>query len=299
VKTTDSIAFGFYNGLGDIVSDLPVINEFIQKDFFVEIFVYEWLKDFTAYLFPKASVKTVKNSKDIKNISLKSEQFFLTPNYLHKFSYSKTSFLSYLLKSFLLKTKVKKLIASDAKTVLYYTFDIKKTYLDAHFFDMSYSLIKKHFDICIKEKEKKSSKIKQLCLFPFSGREQKDYPQERFLTLLEMLKDEIDIKVFVQEKDRGRLDKRFFDYDVESKSLTDLTDFLNEEKLVLANDSGPAHLGAIKGAKVIVLYLATDSKKYMPKGDVEALDLRNGLQNSEKMIHSMIKKSLSLGKRQN
>jgi len=287
VKTTKSIAFGFYNGLGDIISDLPIIKEFLKRDYFVEVFVYNWLVDFTKYLLPDALVKGVKDTKDIQNITIESEEFFLTPNYIHKFSFSKSSALSYLIKAILVKRHVKKVIKADILTVLLYTFDIKKTYLDQHFFDMSYHLISKEYDISLDEKTASAKDIKKLFVFPFSGRAQKDYPQEKFISVLKKI-DCHNITVFVQENDRKKLHKEFFDFDVQSKSLKEITSLMDDETLVLANDSGPAHLAALKGSKVIALYLATEYNKYMPRGDVKAIDLRDGLQNSEEMILSVI-----------
>jgi len=280
LNQTDSIAFGFYNGLGDIISDLPIIKEFVDRGFLVEVFVYEWLKDFTSFLLPKATVKSVKNTKDIKNISVDSENFFLTPNYLHKFSYSKTAFISYILKAQLLKRKVKNLISVDAITLLTYTFDIKKSYLDSHFFDMSYKLIKQHYDISYPDFDSNEADIKKVFLFPFSGREDKDYPQEKFLKLLRVLKEkDIDTTVFVQQKDQKKLQSEFFNYQVKSVSLQEIYSLMDEQTLVIANDSGTAHLGAMRGATVIALYGETDPDIYKPRGRSKVFALRTKSQN--------------------
>jgi len=269
VKTTSSIAFGFYNGLGDIISDLPVIEEFIKRGFSVEVFVYEWLREFTHYLLPNADVRSITSSKNIKDISPKSEIFFLTPNYLHKFSYSKTSFLSYLLKSLILKTKVKKVISSDIATLLKYTFNLEKNYLDKHFFERSYALIGKFFDIEIKQ-DKVENSIKKIYLFPFSGRDDKDLAQEDFLKLLDAI-DLKDISILVKKDDRKRLHKDFYNYKVKTLSLENIANNMDIHTLVIANDSGPAHLGAYKGCGVVSFFKTTSSELYRPRGSGKVL----------------------------
>jgi len=296
VKHTKSIAFGFYNGLGDVISDKPVVEHFLDDGYDVEIYVYAWLVEFTEFLFPQASVKGIKDTKSIKNIEIKSDNFFLTPNYLHKFSFSKSSFFSYLLKSFILKSKVKKLIAVDVLTILQFAFDVKKTYLDKHFFDRSFSLITKSFKLEYPSFNSSFSKPKKMFVFPFSGRDSKDYPQSKFLKVLNSIKG-VDITVFVQEKDLGRVDRGFFEYELKSLSLKEITLMMDRETLVFANDSGTAHLGAMRGCSVVALYGETNPKIYKPRGagvikTLNSLD-KNVANIDENMILSVINSLLS------
>ncbi len=275
-----SISFGFYNGLGDFISEVPLFEWFYKSGYEVEIFVYEWLKEFATYIASFAKVKTIKDTKSISNIHIDTNYFFLSPGYIHKFSYSKTSFLSYIAKKTFLNSKCPNLIAVDNKDIYNYVFDIKKNYLDSHFFYASFYLLRQKFGMTYQEPFKIESKnYKKLFIFPFSGNEKKDYPLEKFVEIAEYFKkmQKYKVYIFVQEKDRLRLEDKFKNFLILSISLKEISEILDEDVIVLSNDSGPAHLGAYKGSGVVALYGVTDSQKYKPngKGKVVTLQARN------------------------
>jgi len=284
MQDTKSITFAFYNGLGDFISELPLMEWFYQNDYKVEVIVYSWLKDFASFLAPFAHVTTIASTKDIIFIVPKTKTFFLSPSYILKFSYSKTSSVSYLLKKFIFTIKTQKCISSTVKDVLFYAFDLKKNYLDEHFFDMSYKLLQKNYDIHLKNFNH-DIKInhENLYLFPFSGDSIKDYPLEKFYEVLEFFDKKYNITIFIQEKDTYKLSKKFNKFSILSISLQEITKYLDAKSIVLSNDSGPAHLATFLGSSVVSLFGITNAKKYMPKGKGKVV----ALQGSDKKVSNI------------
>ena len=57
-------------------------------------------------------------------------------------------------------------------------------------------------------------------------------------------------------------------------SLEEISQIMNEKTIVLANDSGPAHLASYMGSPVVVLYGITNAKKYKPNGKGKVITLQ-------------------------
>jgi len=284
MQNQKSITFAFYNGLGDFISELPLMEWFYKSGYKVEVIVYSWLKDFASFLAPFATITTISSTKDILFITPKSKTFFLSPSYILKVDYSKTSFVSYLLKKLIFTIKSKECISSSFKDVLLYAFDLKKNYLDEHFFDMSYKLLQKKYDICL-DNFNDNTKIdyENLYLFPFSGDGIKDYPLDKFYEVLEYFEKKYKITIFVQEKDRKKLPKKFNKFPILSISLQEITKYFDKKSIILSNDSGPAHLATFFGSSVVSLFGVTDAKKYMPKGKGKVI----ALQGSDKKVSNI------------
>ena len=284
MQNQKSITFAFYNGLGDFISELPLMEWFYKSGYKVEIVVYSWLKEFASFLAPFATVVTISSTKDVLFLTSNSKIFFLSPSYILKVDYSKTSFISYLIKKVIFTIKSKECISSSFKDVLLYAFNLKKNYLDSHFFDMSYKLLQMRFDIDIKTSNfDEKVDYKKLYLFPFSGDSVKDYPLDNFYEILENFEKKYQITIFVQKKDIKKLPKKFKKFPILSISLQEITKYFDKSSIVLSNDSGPAHLATYFGSSVVSLFGITDSKKYMPKGKGRVIVL----QGSDKRVSNI------------
>ncbi len=274
----NSISFGFYNGLGDFISELPFFEWFNQNGYKVTIFVYGWLKEFAAFMAPFAKIKSIKNTRNILEIKVESYHFFLSPGYLQKFSRSKTSALSYVVKKGILGLKTRRLIAAGLNDVYDYTFNKKKNYLDQHFFYMSDNLLKNNFEI---NYERRSTiavpNYTKLYIFPFSGNKNKDYPLEDYLYIAKYFSKKYNVTIFVQGKDRKKVLNELKTFNILTISLQEVSQMIDDKTIVLANDSGPAHLAAYRGSAVVALYGITNSQKYKPngRGNITALQGNN------------------------
>lgn len=269
------IMFGFYGGLGDVVSDLSIIKNFQQNNFMVRIYVHPWLVDVVKHLSPKSEVISYKKSMDLLYIDYSSFDFvFLTPNYIHTLSKNKKSLWLYLIKEFIVflkKNGSTKVIAPSLFTLIQYSFNLSPTYLNNHFSLMTLELAKINFKTFFKDNEFSNTQsipsINRIIIFPFSGSNIKDYPLSSYIQISNELSKNIDsskIKYYMMEKDNIKM-KDYKNVNIENHSLTEIYETLNSNDLIICNDSGPGHISAYKGANVIALFGITNSEKYSPK----------------------------------
>ncbi|MGP0593520.1 glycosyltransferase family 9 protein [Nitrospira sp. T9] len=284
-RTQPRIFFGFYGGLGDLVSDKKIIDLFHKKGYDITISVKEWLVDLARYLFPKVGIAKFNTLKEIISQPYNTYDYvFLTPNYL---AIRFKSIFAYILKYMLVKLKSSEkttILAYDIQSILCNAARPKIGYFNLHFFQISLNLLSRHItklnDISKDEiarltdtfSDSAATKpmIGEIFIFPFSGNQNKDYGLNNFLNLGKTLADafpQIPIRFFVAEKELSKIDvsvRRGFR--IESKSLIELVKQLAEDVLIISNDSGPAHLAAYYRANTITLFGPTSAGRYHPIG---------------------------------
>lgn len=276
-----SILFGFYKGLGDFISDAHLIEVLIRKGFEVTVVVSDWFSSLAKFMLPVANVIGYKNSKDLANIDYSHDYIFLTPNYLHPLKMEPRALWLYLSKLALVKSKAKSSVIITPKyhELFSYYLQVKKTFLDEHFYIMSLHLLRRYFPY-IKFKPpiwKKSKKpnINRVLIFPFSGNDNKDYSPEKYKNIGRYLKDKykVDIVFLVAKKDLHLAQIFYPEFKVKSLSLIEIAKMIQETDLVISGDTGPAHLSAYYDANLLVLYGYTKPEKYKPigKGRIETI----------------------------
>ena len=282
-----SIFFGFYKGLGDFISDSYIIEHFYKNDYKVYISIASWLENLAKFIFPKANIISYKTGKDLLNIDYNSKYIFLSPNYLHPININYKSLILYFIKYKAVRKNLPKdtiIIKPSNWELINYYLNLKKTYLNKHFYYMSYELIKKYFpDVpdtykeCNQKIDNINKKpINKIFIFPFSGFKPKDYPLENYYKIANFIKEKYKITptFFVVPSDKEKLKEFENQFNVESKSLVELTKIFNKNTLVICSDSGPGHLAARFGANLIVLYSTTNPEKYKPIGSGKILTIK-------------------------
>jgi ADP-heptose:LPS heptosyltransferase len=113
----------------------------------------------------------------------------------------------------------------------------------------------------------------RIVIHPGSGGEQKCWPRERVLQLIDRLKsDARPVRVILGEAELERWPSDAvaqFESIVElarPRSLTDLLTELSAAAVVLANDSGPAHLAGIVGTPTLALFGPGNPAIWRPLG---------------------------------
>ncbi len=276
------ILFGFYKGLGDFISDSHLIEIFLRYDFQVSIAVSSWFSDLAKFMLPTAHIISYKSSKELIKIDYDYDYIFLTPNYLHPFTLEKRAFWLYLSKYLITKAKSEAIIIRPSfKELVYHYLQIKKTFLDEHFYIMSLTLLRKFFpELKFRSLLWNSSfkpKVDRILVFPFSGHPGKDYPLKKLSSLLETLKDKNidDIQIFVTKKDLKAVEHLKKQFKVRSLSLIELAKVFKTTDLVISGDTGPAHLAAYYGANLVVLYGYTKAEKYKPIGSGKIITIES------------------------
>ncbi len=281
-----SIFFGFYKGLGDFVSDSKIIEYFYKNGFDVSVAVADWLGELAEFMFPEAEIIKYKNGKELFNRKYKYDYIFLSPNYLHPINVNYKSLPLYLIKYWAVRKNKEKnsvIIKPNYWELFNYYLNLKKTFLNEHFFYMSYKLAKKHFKDLpeiisdINQDNKKKKTIKRVFIFPFSGFKPKDYPVDRYIKIAKYLKDKYNLNAtfFVVPKDREKIKNIEKEFKVESKSLVELAKMFTENDLVICSDSGPGHLAIHFGANAVILYSTTSPEKYKPIGKGTTITLKS------------------------
>ncbi len=282
-----NIFFGFYKGLGDFITDAHIISVFIREGFDVSVAVSSWFSNLAKFMLPAADIIPYKSWKDLTKLSYNYRYIFLTPNYLHPFSLEKRALWLYLSKLYLVKkiAKYSFIIHPEIKELFFHYFQIKRTFLDEHFYLMSLYLLRRYFpDLPFKSllwNKTLRPEIKRVIFFPFSGNPNKDYPVDKYIFIAEKLQEKYglkDIFFFTTERDLNRLSHIKDRFHVYSKSLIEIAKFLKETDLVISGDTGPAHLSAYYSANLIVLYGYTKASKYKPLGTgrIETITSKTG-----------------------
>ncbi len=294
-----SILFGFYKGLGDFISDSYIMEVFIRNGFHVSVVVSHWFYDLARFMLPLADIIPYKSSKDIVDIDYDYGYIFLTPNYLHPASLEKRALWLYLSKLFIVKSKTDaKIIHPSLKDLFFHYFQLKKTFLDEHFYLMSLYLIRKYFPHMtfrpLAWNTSSKPKISRIVVFPFSGNEKKDYPIHNYIFLLRKLKEEgiKDIDILVTQKDIPKVKSLEKEFSVKSMSLVDLAKYFKKTDLIISGDTGPAHLAAYYSGNVVVLYGYTKPEKYKPLGEGKILTLKSETGKVGDISHKEIFKSI-------
>lgn len=278
------VFFGFYEGLGDLVSDARIIDLFHRKGYDITISVAGWLGSLAGTLFSNVSITKCDTLKEIVSQPYNLYDYvFLTPNYLAIRNYS---ILPYVLKHVIVRYK-----SSDATILAYDIWSIIGNalrpvtgFFNVHIFDISLGLLKNHASVFndiaedeilrLADSHSRSDTpkpvISEIFVFPFSGRRDKDYGLDNFLSLgkaLEAVAPQIPITFFVNARDQKRIDASVREcFRFECRSLVELVKVLARDKLVISNDSGPAHLAAYYDANTITLFGPTLAEKYRPIG---------------------------------
>jgi heptosyltransferase III len=141
----------------------------------------------------------------------------------------------------------------------------------------------------------------EIVIHPGAGSPAKCWPAERFAALIARLRDDGHaVKVLIGEVERERWPAGQIEplaavatSVVTPQTLLDLFLHLSEAKLVIANDSGPAHLAAIAGVPTFALFGASDPQRWRPIGpNVHVLrhDLLEDL--SEQRVHEAVLSTL-------
>jgi len=299
----NSITFGFYKGLGDFISDSYIIDYFYKNNFKVTIILASWLKDLAENMFPNTNIIPYKEGKEILKFQYSDDFVFLSPNYLHPIDMNYKSIPLYLAKYRAVKknkSSKTKIIRPSYLDLLLYYFKIKKTFLNEHFYCMSYFLVKKYFpdipDIKLEiedNKLKNKKNIERIFIFPFSGFKPKDYPLENYYNLAKFFKEKYNIspEFYVVPSDRKKLSNIEKEFSVKSKSLVDLAEKFKETDLVICSDSGPGHLAAKFGANVAVLYSTTNPQKYKPIGNGKIITIKASNSNIKNIsVEEILKK---------
>ena len=288
----NSITFGFYKGLGDFISDSYIIDHFYQNHYRVTIILSSWLQDLANNMFPNANIIPYKEGKEIFKFQYSDDYIFLSPNYLHPIDMNYKSVPLYLAKYRAVKkneSRKTKIIRPNYLDLFFYYFKIKKTFLNEHFYYMSYFLIKKYFpdipDVKLEiedNKLKNKKDIERIFIFPFSGFKPKDYPLENYYNLAKFFKEKYNIspEFYVVPSDRKKLSNIEKEFSVKSKNLVDLANMFKKTDLVICSDSGPGHLAAKFGANVIVLYSITNPQKYKPIGNGKIITIKSTTKNT-------------------
>jgi ADP-heptose:LPS heptosyltransferase len=113
----------------------------------------------------------------------------------------------------------------------------------------------------------------RIVIHPGSGGEQKCWPRQRFIELIERLKSEgRSVRILLGEAELERWpadDVARFERIAEvarPRSLTELLTELASAAAVLANDSGPAHLAGVTGTPALVLFGPGNPTIWRPLG---------------------------------
>ena len=280
------VMFGFYKGLGDLITDMHIINSFLDR-FDISVYVSSWLKDIAEFLLKSGSVVSYKSSGELLKYKYSYEYIFLTPNYIHPAKLEKRATPLYITKFLIVllrKNRNSKIIRPSFKELLFHYFQLKNTYLDEHFYIMSKKTVEKVFpEIKLKKpywKNNQKPEIDRILIFPFSGNPHKDYPLKKYCLIAKSLKKlNLQITFLSTEKDREKLKSLEKEFSVETKSLVDIAKGIRKTDLVISGDTGPAHLSAYMGANLIVLYGYTKPEKYKPLGEGRIVEIlsKNGV----------------------
>lgn len=277
--------FGFYQGLGDLVCDIRIIDLFYKKGYNVTISVAEWLVSLTRTFFSDVGITTCDTLKQIIRQPYDLYDYvFLTPNYL---ALRIDSILVYVLKHVIVRYKSghnATILAYDIWNIIGNALRPKTGFFNAHIFHISLGLLRNHFfmfdDISEEEILRLADShlrcdgtkpvIKSIFIFPFSGRRNKDYGLSNFLSLgkaLEAVVPQTPIIFFVNAGDEKRIDASVREcFRFEFRSLVELVKVFARDILVISNDSGPAHLAAYYNANTITLFGPTPAERYRPIG---------------------------------
>ncbi len=300
-----SILFGFYKGLGDFISDSHLINVMLRKGFDVSVVVSDWFRDLAMFMLPVANIVGYKDSKILANIDYSYDYIFLTPNYLHPLKMEPRALWLYLSKLALVKSKAKNsvIISPKYSELFSYYFQLKKTFLDEHFYLMSLYLLKRFFPLIkfkpLLWKVKQKPSVNRIFIFPFSGNDNKDYPAEKYKNIAHYLKRRYraEIIFLVSKKDLTLANIFYPEFKVKSLSLIEIVKMLQKTDLVISGDTGPAHLSAYYDANLLVLYGYTKPEKYKPfgKGKIETLFSPTGVKDiPEETIIKKIENSFNI-----
>lgn len=285
IRSKPKIFFGYYEGLGDLISDARIIDLFYKKHYDVTISVAEWLGSLAITLFPNIGITKCDTLKQIINQPYNVYDYVvLTPNYLDR---RIANILVYVLKYLIVKYKSTKnttILAYDMRNIIGNAVRREMGYLDVHMFDRSLGLLRNHSatfnDISRDEIIRLSDGpsgcnttkpvISEIFIFPFSGWQNKDYGLDNFLSLgkaLEAVAPQVPITFFVNAEGLKKTDASVRkSWRFENRSLLELVKMFSRDVLVIANDSGPAHLAAYCNANTITLFGPTTAEKYRPIG---------------------------------
>ena len=286
-----SIFFGFYNGLGDLISDLVWIRRFVDEGYDLTISVSSWLESLTRFLVPESDIIMAGLKEDISAHRYDYDLIFLTPNYLHPFSGNPRSIPAYISKYLQVKKRAPEsavILHPSMYELLGYMFGFSDNYLHRHFSMMSYGLLQKYAPLFSKTpailapppepSHEAYPEISELFIFPYSGNEAKNYPLEAYLQIAKQLQSTcpgLNSRFFVTPKEYEQTRKEITGFEVVTTSLENLCTLFGPRVLILCADSGPGHLGSYFKSHALILFGMTDSKKYAPKGEGKILTLQS------------------------
>ncbi len=125
------------------------------------------------------------------------------------------------------------------------------------------------------------SKVPQILIHPGSGSSKKNWPEEKFLSLIKDLSNMADVGIIVgpalwnrKNHSTGRADKNMAKkiMVLDSLPLTKLAKSISKARVFIGNDSGITHLAAAVGIPTIALFGPTDPRVWSPWGrDVKVI----------------------------
>ncbi len=102
-----SITFGFYNGLGDFISDSFIMKYFHEKNYKITIMANSWLYEIINFIFPKANIVSYKSSLNLSSFQYDDDYIFLSPTYLHPITLEYRAVPLYIFKYLIVKKNTK------------------------------------------------------------------------------------------------------------------------------------------------------------------------------------------------
>lgn len=164
---------------------------------------------------------------------------------------------------------------------LYSTFiPIRKT---PHIMDIYLDIVRNYFDTVIGENVKEfactTNKIENIILAPSGGWKAKEWGLYNFLNLYELLKENYKVTVLTE---KGTLENDVIEnMDVlrvnyiETTSISELLQRVQETDLFISNDTGPLYIANMLGKPTFAIYGPTNPVFHLPYGDAHGFILKN------------------------